>query len=181
MPPSSSELKVIPSFCFAFKIPDDVTATNKYVCRYMVMVHFSLNCRIGHISGFHFEGCSSIGPSLKCIDKDLFQIEPNPAWNRIFITFFIALCVLTSNSLALLRVWLWLCCAFWHRRHTNTCLAVREKNRWNRLNFFRKCHEMVGVYNFKCDFIKVLTPAKCLSEISRAESKVGGRNLDNQQ
>ena len=31
MPPSLSELKVITSFCFAFKIPDDVTATNKYV------------------------------------------------------------------------------------------------------------------------------------------------------
>ena len=30
MPPSLSELKVIPSFCFAFKIPDDVTSTNKY-------------------------------------------------------------------------------------------------------------------------------------------------------
>ena len=27
MPPSLSELKVIPSFCFAFKIPDDMTAT----------------------------------------------------------------------------------------------------------------------------------------------------------
>ena len=30
MPPSSSELKVTPSFCFAFKIPDDVTASNNY-------------------------------------------------------------------------------------------------------------------------------------------------------
>ena len=30
MPPSLSELKVIPSFCFAFKIPDNVTATIKY-------------------------------------------------------------------------------------------------------------------------------------------------------
>jgi hypothetical protein len=30
MPPSLSELKVIPSFCFAFKIPDDVTATTNY-------------------------------------------------------------------------------------------------------------------------------------------------------
>ena len=28
MPPSLSKLKVIPSFCFAFKIPDDVTATS---------------------------------------------------------------------------------------------------------------------------------------------------------
>ena len=31
MPFSLSELKVMPSFCFAFKIPDDVTATNTYV------------------------------------------------------------------------------------------------------------------------------------------------------
>ena len=31
MPPSLSELKVLPSFCFAFKISDDVTATNKYI------------------------------------------------------------------------------------------------------------------------------------------------------
>ena len=31
MPPSLSELKVTPSFCFAFKIPDDVTASNRYI------------------------------------------------------------------------------------------------------------------------------------------------------
>ena len=31
MPPSLSELKVLPSFCFAFKIPDDVTASSIYV------------------------------------------------------------------------------------------------------------------------------------------------------
>ena len=30
MPPSLSELKVLPSFCFAFKILDDVTASNTY-------------------------------------------------------------------------------------------------------------------------------------------------------
>ena len=30
MPPSLSEWKVTPSFCFAFKIPDDVTASNIY-------------------------------------------------------------------------------------------------------------------------------------------------------
>ena len=29
--PSLSELKVTPNFCFAFKIPDDVTASNLYV------------------------------------------------------------------------------------------------------------------------------------------------------
>ena len=31
MPPSLSELKVTPSSCFPFKIPDDLTATNTYV------------------------------------------------------------------------------------------------------------------------------------------------------
>jgi hypothetical protein len=30
MPPSLSELKVTPSFCFAFKIPDDVAASTLY-------------------------------------------------------------------------------------------------------------------------------------------------------
>ena len=30
MPPSLSELKVLPSFCFAFKIPDDVAVTIIY-------------------------------------------------------------------------------------------------------------------------------------------------------
>ena len=37
MPPSLSELKVIPSFCFAFKIPDDMTATSNYtyLCTYL--------------------------------------------------------------------------------------------------------------------------------------------------
>ena len=30
MPPSLSELKVLPSFCFAFKIPDDVAASINY-------------------------------------------------------------------------------------------------------------------------------------------------------
>ena len=31
MPPSLSELKVLPSFCFAFKIPDNVAASSKYL------------------------------------------------------------------------------------------------------------------------------------------------------
>ena len=35
MPPSLSELKVLPSFCFAFKIPDDVAASTKQgTCKY---------------------------------------------------------------------------------------------------------------------------------------------------
>ena len=42
MPPSLSELKVTPSFCFAFKIPDDVTASN-YIHRTKVRGRF---CKI---------------------------------------------------------------------------------------------------------------------------------------
>ena len=34
MPPSLLELKVLPSFCFAFKIPDDVAASKVYAIFY---------------------------------------------------------------------------------------------------------------------------------------------------
>ena len=42
MPPSLSELKVLPSFCFAFKIPDDVAASIQYVLEYnnQILSHF---------------------------------------------------------------------------------------------------------------------------------------------
>ena len=35
VPPSLSELKVLPSFCFAFKIPDDVAASTNYILEYI--------------------------------------------------------------------------------------------------------------------------------------------------
>ena len=47
MPPSLSELKVLPSFCFAFKIPDDVTVTKLYVS--YVYVHKYMARIIGRI------------------------------------------------------------------------------------------------------------------------------------
>ena len=48
MPPSLSELKVTPSFCFSFKIPDDPTATNTYYVNfgtvmYMTFFHRGIN------------------------------------------------------------------------------------------------------------------------------------------
>ena len=39
MPPSLSELKVSPSFCFPFKIPDDPTATIIYIFRKVPFIH----------------------------------------------------------------------------------------------------------------------------------------------
>ena len=40
MPPSLSELKGLPSFCFAFKIPDNVAASSKYR-KWPVLLTFS--------------------------------------------------------------------------------------------------------------------------------------------
>ena len=42
MPPSLSELKVRPSFCFAFKIPDNPTATKLHICAQQLSRQFSL-------------------------------------------------------------------------------------------------------------------------------------------
>ena len=44
MPPSLSELKVTPSFCFPFKIHDDPTATSKYV---VIVSPFSVKLQCG--------------------------------------------------------------------------------------------------------------------------------------
>ena len=48
MTPSLLELKVTPSFCFAFKIPDNVTATNTYT-------YWGLMSLICMISRFEFK------------------------------------------------------------------------------------------------------------------------------
>ena len=42
MPPSLSELKVTPTFCFAFKIPDNPTATKLHICAQQLSRQFSL-------------------------------------------------------------------------------------------------------------------------------------------
>ena len=39
LPPSLSELKVLPSFCFAFKIPDDVAASTMYIIYFFTINH----------------------------------------------------------------------------------------------------------------------------------------------
>ena len=40
MPPSLSELKVTPNFCFPFKIPDDPTATIIYISWLITFITF---------------------------------------------------------------------------------------------------------------------------------------------
>ena len=42
MPPSLSELKVLPSFCFPFKIPDDRAVTNIYVVNEITILFWVL-------------------------------------------------------------------------------------------------------------------------------------------
>ena len=51
MPPSLSELKVLPSFCFDFKIPDDRAVTNIYPPKTSLTVH-TLLCYYVLVSGF---------------------------------------------------------------------------------------------------------------------------------
>ena len=55
MPPSLSELKVTPSFCFASKIPDDPTATSKYHTKICIQVPLFTQVRIANniAHGFH--------------------------------------------------------------------------------------------------------------------------------
>ena len=48
MPPSLSELKVLPSFCFAFKIPDDVAASNNYMFLTKIKI-FNVKPKLGMI------------------------------------------------------------------------------------------------------------------------------------
>ena len=74
MPRSLSELKVIPSFCFAFKIPDDVTASSKYQLN---LIHL---CQFGYLGTIHilrkhiFWGFGPLPPpSMQC--KHVFSTE----------------------------------------------------------------------------------------------------------
>ena len=58
MPPSLSELKVLPSFSFAFKIPDNVAASNKYmeyvsITALLVLVLFVIASQVGRVSMDH--------------------------------------------------------------------------------------------------------------------------------
>ena len=66
MPPSLSELKVTPSFCFPFKIPDDPTATTKEQA-------FET---IKQLNGKHLGG-SEHGLKLKRIPRASQDINPS--------------------------------------------------------------------------------------------------------
>ena len=48
MPPSLSELKVLPSFCFAFKIPDDRAVTTIYI----YISNIAIGCNVALLGDF---------------------------------------------------------------------------------------------------------------------------------
>ena len=74
MPPSLSELKVLHSFCFAFKIPDERAVTNTYK-------ENTLRCCIVEISD-----CVSLGSFFNYVDQNVSIIEhiptPDYHWGR---------------------------------------------------------------------------------------------------
>ena len=64
MPPRLSELKVTPSFCFAFKIPDDVAASNVYfVNTFLLTLQYLHSC--GFVSDFFYRSSSVNSMSVK--------------------------------------------------------------------------------------------------------------------
>ena len=66
MPPSLLELKVLPSFCFAFKIPDDVAASIVYVTEFVIFgnnLPFYETRNIFRLEGFQNNFCRTISPS----------------------------------------------------------------------------------------------------------------------
>ena len=92
MPPSLSELKVLPSFCFAFKIPDEVTASNIYMIR-------SFNLHLGlKVSNIHKETeivsvklfTISIGGFVTLVQLNKCKTDPYFLQNFQFTTMFIS-------------------------------------------------------------------------------------------
>ena len=156
MPPSLSELKVIPSFCFSFKIPDNVTATN------YIRTTVSYGCRAS-VSGISIRNKNSIvllrSPCFSLIQKKykavelgmgshMFLIGPsylpylaicrqhlllannrtNFFWNRIWF-----LCLTIPRDISLLSIFDWI------QNHW-----ICKKNRWIR--------------KVDCQFLRCLTP-----------------------
>ena len=66
MPPSLLELKVLPSFWFAFKIPDDVAASNIYIYIYIFLEKFEKVEKIGFHLNLNFE-CNTEGGSKESL------------------------------------------------------------------------------------------------------------------
>ena len=68
MPPSLSELKVLPSFCFAFKIPDNVATSNNAISTnsirilslepFLVLFMDTLTCNHGTVLVFKTLQCN---------------------------------------------------------------------------------------------------------------------------
>jgi hypothetical protein len=77
MPPSLSELKVLPSFCFAFKIPDDVAAS-KLDQQFLSLIavswpeHWfsSLAARRGSVSGGSLVLAGAAGTQTRWVARD---------------------------------------------------------------------------------------------------------------
>ena len=67
MPPNLSELKVLPSFCFAFKIPDNVAVTNSYIMRKKSVMPWVYFFTLGEIE-------VSFSNGQKCLKKSAYVI-----------------------------------------------------------------------------------------------------------
>ena len=82
MPPSLSELKVLPSFCFAFKIPDDMTVTtsdNNKTWEKNEFKKFVIFLLMGIVSSFSAQ-------KLKCPSSARLEPENSSSGSSLKIT-----------------------------------------------------------------------------------------------
>ena len=79
MPPSLSELKVLPSFCFAFKIPDDVAASNLHIMfKYYYVAFLSfLTYDFWDMYSVSFQSVLAWIVNLENIKEAMNQLKPN--------------------------------------------------------------------------------------------------------
>ena len=107
MPPSLSELKVTPSFCFAFKIPDDMAASNIELGKTYLLLVFWQSLR-SHVDGKAFRPCHFCLFTSWFVNKYSFKIyfpqEKNYPENTNDLESCFSLLLRSFSSLAYLTV-----------------------------------------------------------------------------
>ena len=95
MPPRISELKVLPSFCFAFKIPDDRAVTNTYntykvICcqpKSRFAGHSRSSEVVGkvHVSSFHLLSATTLSSYWLILRMEFFLKRANLGCNLVLV------------------------------------------------------------------------------------------------
>ena len=126
MLPSLSELKVTPSFCFPFKIPDDPTATINYICTfYLWPFHRLINYHeMIFVHMLFFAGFSCLSILLKLIINEyritIYQTQSITrlleSFGYLLTLFFVTKVQILKHKLLILLLfihWIFKFCNWW--------------------------------------------------------------------